>query len=142
MQDLFDQPLAIDPQGNGGAGTIVADAVFQVFAEDDLTFSNPLPVYEPGEGGALIPQLKTSSIGQLPQFRVAGDPATVVLRSGAYAVRVNSLLGVARQALEEAGAFAAEIEVVPSEMTAAIAEKTDLFINGKHRLDGGMRDVV
>lgn len=32
------------------------------------------------------------------------------------------------KALEEAGAFAAEIEVVPHQVTAAIAEKTDLFL--------------
>jgi 3-methyl-2-oxobutanoate hydroxymethyltransferase len=32
------------------------------------------------------------------------------------------------QALQEAGAFAAEIEVVPHSITAAIAEKTDLFL--------------
>jgi 3-methyl-2-oxobutanoate hydroxymethyltransferase len=32
------------------------------------------------------------------------------------------------KALEDAGAFAAEIEVVPDSITAAIAEKTDLFL--------------
>ena len=32
------------------------------------------------------------------------------------------------RALEEAGAFAAEIEVVPVEITAAIAERTSLFL--------------
>ncbi|MEV8269163.1 hypothetical protein AB0P19_02375 [Microbacterium oleivorans] len=117
MQDLFDQPLAIDPNGNDGEGEIVADAVFEVFAADDLSFTTPLQVFEP-VSGAQIEELRSSSIGQLPQFRVDGDPPTVVLKSGDYAVRVLSPLGIAKLAVSEAG-------LGPDVVQAALTARTE-----------------
>lgn len=122
MQDLFDQPLAIDPNGNDGEGAIVADAEFQVFLPDDLSFATPLAVTDPVSGLPITP-LRSSSIGQLPQFRVEGDPESVILKSGSYAVRVLSPLGIAKLAVDLAGLSPAVVQqaIAAVDTTAASA---------------------
>lgn len=102
MVDYFDQPIAVDPTANDGEGALVPGAEFEVFAGTDLSFTTPLTVFEAVSGAEINP-LVSSSVGQLPQFRVEGDPEFVVLKSGQFAVRVRSVFGAAKQAVADAG---------------------------------------
>jgi hypothetical protein len=88
MTDYFDTPIAYNPDLN----ELLAGAVFQVFAVDDLSFSTPLAVFEAASGASLS-TLTSSNIGVLPQFRVAGNPTEIVLKSGPFATRVTSVFG-------------------------------------------------
>lgn len=88
MVDYFDTPVAYNPDTED----LVGGAVFQVFAADDLSFSTPLAVFEVASGASLSP-LASSSVGVLPQFRVAGDPTEVILKSGSFVTRVTSVYG-------------------------------------------------
>jgi 3-methyl-2-oxobutanoate hydroxymethyltransferase len=63
-------------------------------------------------------------VGLIPSKRTWTGGFRAVGRSLESARRVWEQV----RALEEAGAFAAEIEVVPHEITAAIAERTSLFL--------------
>lgn len=89
MADYFDYAVAYNPD----ADDLVSGATFQAFAIDDLTYTTPLAVFAPGADGAAIPALVSSSAGVLPQFRVAGDPQEIVLKSGSFVTRVTSKFG-------------------------------------------------
>lgn len=102
MLDYFDQPVAIDPNANDGEQMLVRGAEFEVFAGSDLSFTTPLAVYEAVSGAEINP-LVSSSVGQLPQFRVEGDPEFVILKSGQFEVRLRSVFGAAKQAVADAG---------------------------------------
>ncbi|MGQ7313365.1 hypothetical protein ACUOFU_16790 [Microbacterium arabinogalactanolyticum] len=88
FQDYFGTPIAYDPTQD----RLVADATFTVHAIDDTSLSTPLPVTEPGSGAA-IAELRSSSIGVLPDFRVAGDPAQVLIKSGSFVTSLTSVFG-------------------------------------------------
>jgi len=134
MVDYFDQPIAVDPTGNDGVGTLVPNAEFQVFAGTDLSFMTPLAVYE-AVSGAEIDPLVSSSVGQLPQFRVEGDPEFVILKSGQFEVRLRSVFGAAKQAVADAGlgpdviagVFQAkdDVEGLAADVTTAVGTATD-----------------
>ncbi|WP_020097374.1 hypothetical protein [Microbacterium sp. 11MF] len=134
MVDYFDQPIAVDPTGNDGTGTLVPNAEFEVFAGTDLSFTTPLAVYEAVSGAEINP-LVSSSVGQLPQFRVEGDPEFVILKSGQFEVRLRSVFGAAKQAVADAGlgpeviaeVFQAknDVEGLAADITTAVGTATD-----------------
>ncbi|MDT3331392.1 glycosyl hydrolase family 28-related protein [Microbacterium sp. KSW-18] len=134
MVDYFDQPIAVDPTGNDGTGTLVPNAEFEVFAGTDLSFTTPLAVYEAVSGAEINP-LVSSSVGQLPQFRVEGDPEFVILKSGQFEVRLRSVFGAAKQAVADAGlspeviaeVFQAkdDVEELAADVTTAVGTATD-----------------
>lgn len=93
FQDYFGTPIAYDPTQD----KLVADAVFTVHAMDDASFTTPLPVVEPGSGAA-ITELRSSSIGVLPDFRVTGDPAQVLIKSGSFITALTSVYGAVMNA--------------------------------------------
>lgn len=105
LQDYYDSLIAYNPD----TSELVSGATFQVFAVDDSAFATPLVVTEP-TSGATIATLTSSAVGVLPDFRVAGDPAQVILKSGAFVTKLTSRLGV----FTEAG-------FDPEQVTAAIA---------------------
>lgn len=90
MADYFDLNLAVDI--TTPTPTLIAGATFQAFLPTDLSFSTPLPVFEASSGVALS-ALVSSSTGVLPQFRVAGDPQEIILRSGTFQTRLTSVFG-------------------------------------------------
>ena len=92
MTDYFEFPVAYNPDGNSGQGELVAGATFLVYAEDDASFTTPLPVTDPVSGAAIVP-LKSSAVGVLPSFSVAGDPETVILKSGSFTTKLISMRG-------------------------------------------------
>lgn len=105
VQDYFDTPVAYNPD----ADQLVAGASFQVYAVTDTSLSTPLTPLD-AVSGTPIANLRSSSIGVLPAFRVAGDPAQVILRSGTFTTRLTSKYGIF-------------LEVVPNpdQLLAAIA---------------------
>ncbi|HWU28018.1 MAG TPA: hypothetical protein VN041_02870 [Microbacterium sp.] len=88
FQDYFGTPIAYDPTQD----RLVADAAFTVHATDDTSLSTPLTVLEPGSG-ATIPELRSSSIGVLPDFRVDGNPPQVLIKSGPFVTKLTSVYG-------------------------------------------------
>ena len=88
MADYFDLNLAYNPDTE----QLVAGGTFEVFAPEDLSFTTPLPVFEASSGVGLS-ALVSSNTGVLPQFRVAGDPTEVVVRSGSFQTRLTSKYG-------------------------------------------------
>ncbi|MDQ7877383.1 hypothetical protein Q9R08_05265 [Microbacterium sp. QXD-8] len=117
VQDRFDTPIAYNPDGNGGEGELVPNAVFEVYAVDDVSFTTPLAVFEPASGAA-IPTLRSSSIGVLPQFAVAGSPSEVVLKSGSFATRLQSRFGVLTEAGFDPEAVAVAVAAAPTAVAA------------------------
>lgn len=93
IQDYFDSLIAYNPD----TSELVSGATFQVFAVDDSAFATPLAITDPASG-ANIATLVSSSIGVLPDFRVAGNPPQVVLKSGAFVTKLTSRLGVFTEA--------------------------------------------
>lgn len=103
--DYFDSPVAYNPDSD----ELVTGATFQVFAVDDSSYATPLAITDPSSG-ANIPVLASSNIGVLPAFRVAGDPAQVVLKSGAFTTMLTSRYGIFLEVVPD-----------PSELLAAIS---------------------
>jgi hypothetical protein len=112
IQDYYAQAIAF----NANTGDLVTGAVFTVHLPDDGTFANPLPVSEPVSGAA-IPQLRSNSVGVLPDFAVAGAPPQVVIRSGSFATKLTSVYG----AVLEAGL---DPQTVATAITAAATATT------------------
>lgn len=96
LQDFFGTPIAYDPD----ADNLVINAEFTVHAVDDVALATPLPVTDPVSGAPIT--LRSSPIGVLPDFRVPGDPARVILKSGPFTTRVSSVYGAAQEAVTEA----------------------------------------
>lgn len=98
IQDKFDAPIAYNPTGGDeGEGVLVPSSEFQVYAVDDVSFTTPLAVTDPSSGVTISP-LRSSSIGVLPDFRVAGDPSEVVLKSGSFVTVLMSRFGIFTEA--------------------------------------------
>lgn len=106
--DYFDSLIAYNPD----TSELVSGATFQVFAPDDSAYATPLAVTDPASG-ANITTLSSSSVGVLPDFRVAGDPAQVVLKSGAFVTLLTSRLGVLTAAGFDPDAVAAANAAAP-----------------------------
>lgn len=109
FQDYFGTPIAYDPTQD----RLVAGATFTVHAVDDTALTTPLAVFEPGSGAA-ITELRSSSVGVLPDFRVAGDPPQVLIKSGTFVTSLTSVYG----AVLNAG-------LGPEQVQAAIQAGTD-----------------
>lgn len=105
VQDYFDTPVAYNPD----ADQLVAGASFQVYAATDAELSAPLTPLD-AVSGTPIANLRSSSIGVLPAFRVAGDPAQVILRSGTFTTRLTSKYGIFLEVVPD-----------PDQLLAAIA---------------------
>lgn len=117
-QDYFDAPIAYNPD----ADALVANAVFQVFATTDAGFVTPLAVADPVSSTA-ISELRSSSIGVLPSFKVAGNPTQVILKSGAFVTLLTSRYGMLRDGGFDADAVAsamAQFATIPTTVQDAI----------------------
>lgn len=89
VQDFYPTQVAVDPENE----ILIKDAVFQVFAKDDLDRSDPLRVFEAASGEEII-DLRSSNLALVPELRVEGDPAEAVFKSGNFEVLVQSKFGV------------------------------------------------
>ena len=119
IQDYFEFPTAYDPRaGTSGEGRLVASAEFQVYLPTDLGLATPLRVFE-AESGAELSPLRSNSIGMLPSFRVEGDPAQVIIRSGTFATLLLSKFGV----VTEAGFDSAKVDEAIAAATASAEAK-------------------
>ncbi|MEV8272683.1 hypothetical protein [Microbacterium sp. NPDC077184] len=114
ITDLYTSQIAYNPD----TGQLVSDAVFQVYAPDDVSFTNPLALTEPASG-VNIPTLRSSNIGVLPPFRVAGDLPEVVIRSGSFATLLSSRFGI----FAEAGFDADQVQAAVDAVAGAEAAK-------------------
>lgn len=98
VQDKFEGPIAYNPAGGtDGAGALVPSAEFQVFDVADSSFSTPLAVFDPATGVTINP-LRSSAVGVLPDFQVAGARREVLVRSGSFVTRLTSKYGVVFEA--------------------------------------------
>lgn len=111
--DFFDSPIAYNPD----AEDLVTGATFQVFAVDDSAYATPLPVTDPASG-ANIPVLASNNVGVLPAFRVGGDPAQVVLKSGAFTTLLTSRYGIFLEVVPDPSALLAAIAAGESAQNA------------------------
>ncbi|WP_374978083.1 hypothetical protein ACEYYH_10405 [Microbacterium trichothecenolyticum] len=109
VQDYFDSLIAYNPDNE----ELVAGAAFQVYAVDDASYSTPLPLTDPVSGAA-ITTLQSSNIGVLPDFRVAGEPQQVILKSGAFVTKLTSRLGVFKDAGFDPDEIALAIAAAPA----------------------------
>ncbi|MCC2031841.1 Ig-like domain-containing protein [Microbacterium allomyrinae] len=136
IQDQYDAPVAFNPTGGvDGGGALESGAEFQVFLPTDVAFSTPLPVTDPVSGAAISP-LRSSSIGVLPDFKVAGDPTEVVLKSGTFVTRLQSRYGIFVEAGWDAGLAAQAMDaatVAADARDAAIAAKEAAEAAGGNR---------
>src|SRR5690606_9174483 len=73
--------------------TLVKDAVFEVYAVDDLSFAAELDTYDPVSGVLFNPLRSSTNAGVLPSFRVEGDPEQVILKSGTFTTLLTSKYG-------------------------------------------------
>ncbi|MBM3716235.1 MAG: hypothetical protein FJW64_10995, partial [Actinobacteria bacterium] len=93
LVDYFQTPFAYNPLTN----TLVTDAAFTVHLPTDTGFTSPLAVREP-DSGAAITDLRSNSVGALPEFAVANEPPQVILRSGVFTTILTSVYGAVRAA--------------------------------------------
>lgn len=114
--DYFDPPIAYNPD----AEDLVTGATFQVFAVDDSAYATPLPVTDPASG-ANISVLASNNVGVLPAFRVAGDPAQVVLKSGSFTTLLTSRYGIFLEVVPNPTSFAEGIAAAQEARLAAEA---------------------
>lgn len=89
-RDYFDLSVAVNPAGEVWAP--VADATFQAFSVDDLSYTTPLLIEDPISGVTINP-LKSSTLGGLQPFSVAGNPHQIILKSGSFVTRLTSMYG-------------------------------------------------
>jgi hypothetical protein len=131
--DYFDAPIAVNPNATTIADLFVPNAVFEVFAVDDVARAEPLAVYE-ATSGAAIPELRSSVLAQLPQFRVEGDPQEVILKSGTFETRVKSTRGM--QGLPGKSAYQTAVEFgyegTEAEFGAGMAQAAASTVVGGH----------
>lgn len=85
--DYFDQKLAL----NDLTGNVLANAVAQVYAIEDTTYSTPLEITD--LSGVPLDQLRSSPTGIYPAFIVPSGETQVVARSGGVVTPLTSLLG-------------------------------------------------
>lgn len=127
VQDKFEGPIAYNPAGGtDGAGALVPSAEFQVFDVADSSFSTPLPVFDPATGVTISP-LRSSAVGVLPDFQVAGARREVLVRSGSFVTRLTSKYGVVFEAgldPETVQAAIAAGTAAETARAAAVAAKT------------------
>lgn len=128
VQDKFEGPIAYNPAGGeDGAGALVPSAEFQVFDVADSSFSTPLAVFDPATGVTINP-LRSSAVGVLPDFQVAGARREVLVRSGSFVTRLTSKYGVVFEAgldPETVQAAIAAGTAAESARAAAVEAKTD-----------------
>lgn len=125
LQDYFGGfPTAYNPD----TGELVTDAVFQVYAVDDIGYTTPLAVTDPASG-VPIATLRSTSEGVLRDFRVVGDPAQVILKSQSapsFVTRLTSMYGALRAVGFDPEKIDAAIAAQPAAETArdaAVAAK-------------------
>lgn len=126
VQDKFEVPIAYNPAGNGGDGELVGGAEFQVFDIADSSFSTPLAVFDPATGVTINP-LRSSAVGVLPDFQVAGARREVLVRSGSFVTRLTSKYGVVFEAGLDPATVQASIAAgsqAEAARVAAVAAKT------------------
>lgn len=116
FQDFFSQAIAYNPT----TGALVTDADFTVHAVDDASLSTSLAVTDPASGVA-ITSLRSSSVGVLPDMRVAGDPAQVIIKSGSFVTKVTSVFGAVVQAGLDPATVAASIAAGATAANASAA---------------------
>lgn len=128
VQDKFEGPIAYNPAGGtDGAGALVPSAEFQVFDVADSSFSTPLAVFDPATGVTINP-LRSSAVGVLPDFQVAGARREVLVRSGSFVTRLTSKYGVVFEAgldPETVQAAIAAGTAAETARAAAVLAKTD-----------------
>lgn len=128
VQDKFEGPIAYNPAGGtDGSGALVPSAEFQVFDVADSSFSTPLAVFDPATGVTINP-LRSSAVGVLPDFQVAGARREVLVRSGSFVTRLTSKYGVVFEAgldPETVQAAIAAGTAAESARAAAVEAKTD-----------------
>ncbi|MDF2554116.1 MAG: hypothetical protein K0R60_11 [Microbacterium sp.] len=94
LQDYYGGfPVAYNPDTE----ELVREAAFEVYAADDLAFASPLAITDPATGTP-IATLRSTADGVLRDFRVAGDPTQVLIKSGSFVTRLTSLYGTLRDA--------------------------------------------
>lgn len=135
LQDYFEFPTAYNPDTEA----LQREAVFQVFAVDDLAQATPLQVYA-ADSGTPISTLASNNIGMLPSFRVAGNPAQVVLKSGPFVTLLTSkygtifAAGLTPETIAEvsAAALAAEqaVTAAQDELPSAAADAVAAAVSG------------
>lgn len=149
IQDSFEAPIAYNPTTD----ELVTGAIFTVYAVDDIALATPLAVTDPVSGAAISP-LTSSSIGVLPSFAVAGDPAQVILKSGTFVTLLTSKYGIfldvvpdpdqlldaiASAAVAEAARDAA---LAAQEAAEAVPSTTDALIAGRINAAGSDTDTA
>jgi hypothetical protein len=82
---LFTSRVALDP----ATGTLARNAQFQVYAIDDTTYSTPLSITDPT--GVPISAVRSTDQGVTEPFKAPEGHSQVVLRSGSYAIPIDSL---------------------------------------------------
>lgn len=86
-EDYYDAKLALNPT----TGSVVPNAVAQVYAMSDTTFSTPLPITDLTE--VPIPNLVASPSGVYPPFKCPGH-TQVIARAGEAKTPLTSLFGM------------------------------------------------
>lgn len=131
IQDSFDFPIAYNPTTD----ELVTGATFTVYAVDDIALATPLAVTDPVSGAAITP-LVSSSIGVLPSFAVAGDPAQVILKSGTFVTLLTSKYGIFLDVVPDPAAVVDVVETVTEgrlsapELEATFVAWTNVFAHG------------
>lgn len=87
MIDYFDQKVAL----NNTTGNTVPNAVAQIFAMDDITFSTPLAITDLTDSP--LETLVASPNGIYPAFKVPSGETQVLAKSGDVVTPITSLLG-------------------------------------------------
>jgi hypothetical protein len=119
LEDLYDSQIAYNPDTE----ELVTGAAFQVFAADDSAYATPLPLTDPASGAG-IPTLRSSNIGVLPSFRVAGDPPQVILKSGSFVTQLTSKFGAVLAAGLDPDTVAAAIAAATAAQAAVAQAQT------------------
>ena len=127
MPDYFDLSIAY----NADTEELVKNATFQVFAVDDLSFTTPLALTE-AVSGAALPLLRSNKDGAVPQFRVAGDPLEVNVKSGTFVTRLVSKYGSRGEPGMSPFEFAqgAGYPGTSEDLASAFAQVDDMVVDG------------
>lgn len=126
LDDLYDPQIAYNPDTE----QLVTGAVFQVFAPDDASFTTPLTLTDPASGTG-IATLRSSNIGVLPAFKVAGNLPRVIIRSGSFTTLLSSRFGE----LIDAGFDPAAVAAAAAAVTGAEAAKGEAELARDQALD-------
>lgn len=131
---LFTSRVALDP----ATGTLVRNAQFQVYAIDDTTYSTPLSITDPT--GVPISAVRSTDQGVTEPFNAPDGHDSVVIRSGGYAIPIESLEAI-RGSVDAAESAAAAAESSAAAAAASV-ENAVRSVNGSFPDSSGNVEIA